>query len=192
MTRSIRTWAKSQSCEIVSKQDLMSPSRIHCVFALLSDESLAEAHSTLGLILSLHDWDAESGEREFRRAIELNPKDPTTLLRYGLHLVSLGHFGRAEAALRRALEIDPFSLMTNTHLGGVLMHRRQYEAAKDQLLKTVGMEPNFPEAHFYLMAVYGHTGKMEEAFAHIQQGITLSGGDVRMRCALISLKAATG
>ena len=42
------------------------------------------------------------------------------------------------------------------------------------------------------MAVYGHTRKMEEAFAHIQQGITLSGGDVRMRCALISLKAATG
>lgn len=86
--------------------------------ALELDESLAEAHTTLGVIRSAQDWDVEAGEKEFRRAIELNPNYSTAFLWYGMmHLLPLGQFGEAEAALKRALEVDPFSLIINTHLG---------------------------------------------------------------------------
>lgn len=161
--------------------------------ALELDESLAEAHTTLAVIRSLHDWDAEAAEKEFQRAIELNPNYSTAFLWYGvMHLGPLGRFGEAEAALKRALEIDPFSLIINTHLGTVFTCARQYEAAAKQFLNTLAMEPNFPEAHLFLGVLYWCSGKIEQAIGHVQQGITLSKGDVRMRCYLASMEAASG
>lgn len=84
--------------------------------ALELDKSLAEAHAILAYIRLVYDRDDEAGEKEFRRAIELNPNDSTTLRFYGASLLHLGRFGEAEAAVRQALEIDPLSLVINTLL----------------------------------------------------------------------------
>lgn len=157
------------------------------------DESLAEVHTTLGSIRSLQDWDAEAGEKEFRRAIELNPNYSTAFSWYGInHLLPLGRFGEAEAAFQRALEVDPFSLITNTHLGLLFTFVGKYEAAAEQIRETLEMDPNFAEAHYCFAILCGRSGKLEEAIGHVQQGITLSKGDVRMRCSLAFLKAVSG
>jgi eukaryotic-like serine/threonine-protein kinase len=160
--------------------------------ALELDESLGEAHAALGYLQVGYDWEAEAGEKEFRCAMKLNPNDPITLARYGMSLATLGRFAEAEAALRQALEIDPFSLIINALLGGVLMMGRRYEAAAEQLRKTLEMDPNFPEAYYWFSLTQWACGKYEEAIAHIQKGITLSGGAVRMRCLLAACQAFAG
>jgi TolB-like protein/Tfp pilus assembly protein PilF len=161
--------------------------------ALELDESLAEVHTSLGSIRSLQDWDAQAGETEFRRAIELNPNYSTAFSWYAMnHLWPLGRVAEAEAALQRALEVDPFSLITNTHLGLIFGAMGKYEAAEKQYRKTLEMDRNFAEAHFSLGMGCGLSGKFEEAIGHVQHGITLSKGDVRMRCCLAFLKAVSG
>ena len=90
--------------------------------------------------------------------------------------------------MRRALEIDPFSLIINTSLGVVLMYGRRYEAAAEQLRKTLEMDPNFPDVHSWLAYIEWHSGKRDEAIASMQKGLILSGGDVRMRCVLAGFK----
>lgn len=160
--------------------------------ALELDDSLAEAHAVLGLILSVCEWDDAAGEKEFQRAQELNPNDSTTFWYYGSSLLHQGRFEDAEAAMRRALETDPLSLIVNTYLGIALMFGRRYEAAAEQLRKTLDMDPNFSDALLFLAATQWHSGKQEEAIAHVEKGLALSGGDVRMRCVLATYKAFTG
>ncbi len=160
--------------------------------ALELDESLGAAHAALAYIRLIYDWETDAGEKEFRRAMELNPNDSTSFLQYSVSLLHLGRFGEAEAAARQALEIDPFSPLINTVLGAVLMFGRRYEASVEQFRKTLDLDPNFPDAHFWLAVTYWNSGKREEAIAHVQKGLTLSGGDVRMRCVLAAFEASTG
>jgi TolB-like protein/Flp pilus assembly protein TadD len=157
------------------------------------DESLAEVHATLGSILSFQEWDADAGEREFRRAIELNPNYSTGFSWYAVnHLMPLGRFSEAEATFERALKVDPFSLITNTHLGLLYTFIGKYDAAAKQFQHTLELDPNFAEAHFCCAMVCGCMGEMEEARAHVELALSLSKGDVRMRCALAALNAVTG
>jgi len=160
--------------------------------ALELDESLTEAHAMLGYIQVIYEWNTEAGEKEFRRAIELNPNDAVTLRTYGLALAQLGRFREAEAALRQALEIDPLSLVANTHLAIVLLLARHHDVGVEQLHKTLEIDPNFPDAHYRLALAQRASGKYDEAIAHIQKGLTLSGSDIRMRCTLAALEADTG
>lgn len=161
--------------------------------ALELDENLAEVHATLGSIRSLQDWDTEAGEREFRRAIELNPNYSTAFSWYAMnHLRPLGRLAEAEEALQRALEVDPFSLIANTHLGWVYASMERYEAAAEQYRRTLEMEPNFAMAHFSMGILSGLTGNFKEGMEHVQHGITLSKGDVWMRCGLAFLSGIAG
>lgn len=101
-------------------------------------------------------------------------------------------FAEADRALRRALEIDPLSLLTNAHLGLLLAYWGKYQAAELQLLKTLEMDPNFPEAHGFLGLVYWWHGEPDKAAVHLQKSNLLSGDSVRMRCLLAALKADSG
>jgi len=160
--------------------------------ALELDDSCAEAHAVLAYIQSVYDWDAVGSEKEFRRAMEINPNDSTTLLRGGICLAYQGRLGEAEATLRRALETDPLSLAVNIYLGAVLGFGRRYEAAAEQLRKTLDMDPNFADAEYWFAGMLWMSGKREEAFIHIQRACALSGGDVRIRCVLAAFQAFSG
>jgi TolB-like protein/Flp pilus assembly protein TadD len=178
---------------VISPAVGLSKAKAAAARAVELDESLAEVHTTLGVIRSLFEWDADSGEREFRRAIELNPNYSTGLVWYGiLHLAVLGRYAEAEAVLRQALEIDPFSLIANTHLGWILAFEGQHQGAVEQLRETLEIGPDFAELHFSFALLCGKIGRFEEGIGHVQRGIALSNGDVRMRSWLAFLEAASG
>jgi len=160
--------------------------------ALELDPFLAEAHATHAITLSLFDWDVAAGEKEFRRAIELNPNNSMTLLFYGMHLLHLGKVDESEAALKRALEIDPLSVVHNMALGVVFLFESQYEAATDQFRTTLEMDPSSARVHLWLGTSLFHSRRHEEAITQAQKALTLSEGDMWMRCVLAAYEGLTG
>lgn len=143
--------------------------------ALQIDDTLAEAHTSQAMIAMAFEWDWEKAEREFRRALELNPSYATAHHWYGYYFMALGRFDEAAAELERAQELDPLSLIINANLGFRFYWARQYDQAIQHLQKTLEVDPNFPLVHSYLGLVYVQKGMYEEALAAVQRAHTLSG-----------------
>jgi TolB-like protein/Tfp pilus assembly protein PilF len=122
--------------------------------ALELDSSLAEPHSILGVICLNYDHDFACMERETKRAIELNPNYAEGHRRYGLLLYDLGRFEESRIALRRALEIDSLSPVTNQSYAQLLFYERKYEESETQSKKNIELDPNFWYAHWQLFYVY--------------------------------------
>jgi TolB-like protein/Tfp pilus assembly protein PilF/predicted Ser/Thr protein kinase len=128
--------------------------------ALAIDDSLAEGHVALaGAHWNLFDFAA--AEREFQRALELNPNYANAHHWYGLFLSWQARHSEAIAHLRRAVELDPLNLIYNSNLGQGLEHARQYDASLEQLKKTLEIDPNFAQAHGQLRSLYRHMGKYD-------------------------------
>ena len=122
--------------------------------ALELDSSLAEPHSILGVICLNYDHDFACMERETKLAIELNPNYAEGHRRYGLLLQNLGRFEEARIAIRRALEIDPLSPVTNLQNAQLLFYERKYDESETLSKKNVELDPNFWYAHWQLFYVY--------------------------------------
>jgi len=122
--------------------------------ALELDNSLAEPHSILGVICFNYDRDFACMERETKLAIELNPNYAEGYRRYGLLLQNLGRFEEARIALRRALEIDPLSPVTNLQNAQLLFYERKYDESETLGKKNIELDPNFWYAHWQLFYVY--------------------------------------
>jgi tetratricopeptide (TPR) repeat protein len=140
--------------------------------ALSLDEKLAEAHNSFGFVLTVGDFDYAAGEREYRRAIELNPNYTTAHHNLGVMLVRTGREAEGMAELHRALELEPFSTVVNRLYGEVLGYSRHYDEALAQLKKTAEMDPGFPTTHFALSNLYRMMGKYSESvesFAKFQE-----------------------
>ena len=142
--------------------------------ALALDDTLAEAHTSLGAALELYEWDFPGAEREYRRAIELNPGDAVAHHRYGVFLTRTGRIEEAHAELRRALELDPLSLPINADAAGPFVRSGDYERAEEQLRKAIEIDPNFPRAHYLLANLYTQMGRYEEAIAEAQKTAALN------------------
>ena len=132
--------------------------------ALEIDETLAEPHASLAFAKTHYDWDWAGAEREFKRAIELNPNYPTAHHWYSYFLVLQGRMNEAFAEIKRAQEIDPLSLIINTDLGEILFYARRYDEAIEQFKRVLEMDPNFSSAHRRLWKVYEQKGMFDEAF----------------------------
>jgi tetratricopeptide (TPR) repeat protein len=138
---------------------------------------LAEAHASLAYVSQNYEWDWPAAEREFRRAIELNPNYATAHQWYAWHLMLRGRPEEAHAEMRRALEIDPLSVAINADLGLFYYYTRQHERAEEQFLKTLEMDSNLKELHLYLFQNHMERGKFEEAFAAAERaGVRSWGG----------------
>jgi tetratricopeptide (TPR) repeat protein len=122
--------------------------------ALKIDDTLAEAHASLAYIKRAYDWDWVGAEREFKRAIDLNPNYATAHFWYGEHLTYLGRFDEAIAEIRRAQELDPLSPIISGSLGWAFHMARQPDRAIEQLRKTLETDPDFAMTHFYLGMAY--------------------------------------
>jgi serine/threonine-protein kinase len=138
--------------------------------ALALDDTLAEAHSALAFIKTVYEWDWQGAEKEFKRAIELNPNYSNAHYFYAFaHLLSLGRMDEANAEIRRALTLEPFSLIINTNLGRTYFLARQYDKAIEQYRRTLEMDSGFPRAHERLQEAYEQKGMYRESIADLEK-----------------------
>jgi tetratricopeptide (TPR) repeat protein len=136
---------------------------------------LAEAHTSLAYILWSFDWDWIGMEREFRRAIELNPNYATAHQWFAMALTSLGRISEAIQEIKKALELDPLSLIINTSAGFVYVYSGKEEKALKQAEKILDMDPTFGFAHHILADVNRSRGNYEEAVKERLKGEEFSG-----------------
>ena len=144
--------------------------------ALEIDDTLAEPHVSMAHIKYYYDRDWATAEREYKRAIEINPNYPVARQWFAIFLMSAGRFDEALAQARRAQELDPLSLPINMTLGWVLLTARQSDQSVEQLRKTLEMDPNFILTHHRLGLVYEQQEKYDDAIAEFRQVLSLSPG----------------
>jgi tetratricopeptide (TPR) repeat protein len=131
--------------------------------ALEIDNSLAEAHATLASVLHEFDWKFEEAEKEFKRAIEIDPNYATAHHWYAEYLLTMNRDDEALAEIKRAHECDPLSLIINSILGLIHGLNGNLAEAEAQLKRTIEMDPNFGRTHLFLAGIYEQQGKFEEA-----------------------------
>src|SRR5437588_904974 len=142
--------------------------------ALALDDSLAEAHASMGLVFYSY-FEGARSVKEFERAIELNPNYATAHHWYGrLTLVMLGQLDHAIAEVKRAYELDPVSSIIHSDLGGVNYMARRYDEAIKQLRSTVEMDPEFYFAHRYLGLTLELKGNLGGAIAEYKKALELN------------------
>jgi serine/threonine protein kinase/Tfp pilus assembly protein PilF len=144
--------------------------------ALQIDETLAEAHTSLAFVLSCFDWDWAGAEREFRKAIELNPNYATAHQWFAMGLlVNLGRITEAIEEIEKALALDPLSLIINTAAGFVYLCAGREDRAMEQAEKILDMDPTFVGAYFIMMDVNERRRKYDEAVEAGLKGFSLAG-----------------
>lgn len=148
-------------------QEFVGASREAARKALELDEGLPEAHTAVALIVQNHDWDWRTAEREFRRAIELNPNYVTAHHWYAEHLMWRGRFDEALLESERARQLDPLSLIIATDHGAILLNARQYDRAIEQFRSVLELDPDFPRAHI-IQTAYIEKGMFAEALADFE------------------------
>jgi len=129
------------------------------------DDQLAEAHISLANIKFNYDWDWAGAEREFARALELDPGSLRVHSEYGYLLMALGRHDEAIREGLKAIELDPLSSQTQAALGRFFYRARRFTEAVPHLQRAVELEPNNIAAHFRLGEVYTQLGKYPEAIA---------------------------
>jgi TolB-like protein/Tfp pilus assembly protein PilF len=137
--------------------------------ALALDGRLPEAHVSMALVRLYYEWDWEEAEREFRRAIELNPSYVDARIFYSWHLMARLRFQEAVAEARYALDLDPLSLIANTTLGWVLVMSGQPDEAIPLLRKTLELNPAFVHAQVCLATALGLKGQHAEGIEILKQ-----------------------
>jgi serine/threonine protein kinase/Tfp pilus assembly protein PilF len=142
--------------------------------ALAIDETLAEAHTSLGWVLFIYEWDWEAAAREFQRALELNPRYATARQWHSWLLMAQGRLEEAVAEGRLALELDSASVSIRRSLGWLLYYARQYEAAGEQLKRAVELNPTSEETHRILGLVRLQQGRLDQAEIAFREAIALS------------------
>ena len=160
--------------------------------ALALDEGLSEAHAALATIQLLYDWDWPGGERECRRALELNLDNPWAHQVSAVSLVVKGRLEEAVAEQKRVVELEPLSPAANLVLGAVFFWARQYDQVIEQLRKTLELDPNIVRPREILVLAYAHKGMYAEAMAECERIRPLPGGNLPSRAALGYVYALAG
>ncbi len=143
--------------------------------ALEIDDSLAEAHNSLGVIKLFYEWDWTGAEQAFQQAIELNAGYADAYQRYGMLLVARGRFDEATVQFDHAQALDPLSLITKTISGYAYYYARRYDAAVERFQEVIEMDRNYSMAHFRLGLTYAQQRKFDEALVELQTSSRLSG-----------------
>src|SRR5262245_16368464 len=139
--------------------------------ALQIDGTLAEAHDSLARIHLLYEWDLAASEKEFRRALELDPNYTVAHHWYSHCLLPLGRTEESLAESKRALELEPLQLVVGIHLGWHYLYARQYDQSIEQFRKTLELDPAFPQTQRYAAWAYLQKGMHAEAIAALRAAL---------------------
>ncbi len=163
---------------VLAPKEAYPKAKAAAIKALELDNTLSEAHTSLAFSLDVFDWDWESAEREFRRALELNPGYATAHHWYAWHLSEMGRNSEAVAEMRQAENLDPLSLIISADMAEILLVARLNDEAMEQGRKTADMDPNFAIGHYELGQAFVQKHSYNEAIAEFHKAIELSGGSV--------------
>jgi TolB-like protein/Tfp pilus assembly protein PilF len=188
----------ADSYAVMSAWNLMAPkegyprAKAAAFKALEMDETLAEAHVSLGDARYVYDWDWAGAEKEYIRAIELNPGYATAHQWYAEYLSRMGRHNEAIAELKRARELDPLSLMSNAVGGFIFVCARRYDEAIAQCRRTLELNAGFYPAHLNLGWAYEQKKLYDEAITEYQKAKALQEGNPYLAADLARGYAAAG
>jgi TolB-like protein/DNA-binding winged helix-turn-helix (wHTH) protein/Tfp pilus assembly protein PilF len=137
--------------------------------ALALDPNLVEGHAALAGLLAFAERDWPGGEREYKRALELDPTYSNARMWYGFYLEAMGRHDEHLEHSRRGLEADPFNLLLNTSVAAALAHLGRHDEAVAQYRRTLDLEPGFHMARDALARLYSRMGRHEEAIAEAKK-----------------------
>jgi len=177
---------------VISPKEAYPKSKAIVMKALELDDTLAEAHALLGDVRFFYDWDWDGTEREYKRAIELNPSYAIAHNNYAFYFTALTRHDDALAEIRRARELDPVSLPINSDLGWAHYFARQYDQAILQFRRALELDPNLAISQFALGHVYLQKEMFVESVAAFQKAVSLSPSDLESIAGLGHAYAVAG
>ena len=163
---------------VVSPREYYPKVREAALRAIQIDDSLAEAHGLMAGVLLFYDADWAAAEREYRRAIQLDPQFAAAHQRYALNLMWMGRFDQALAEIRIAQELDPLSPVFQINEGEIYYNSRQFAKAIEQCLKVLEQEPAHFNAHRLLGEAYTATGAYDKAVHALRTAVSSGGGGI--------------
>ena len=172
--------------------DAVERARAAAKKALELDPTLAEAHTTLGMISSDHDGNAQEGEKAYLRAIEFNPNYATAHHWYGLDLFAAGQFDKALVEVKKAQELDPLSLQTNMVLGLFHFYMRRYDDAIKQLQQTLELDVDHAGSRVCLGLAYEQKRMRREALDEFEKVLKRYANNVGALSARAHIQATMG
>jgi TolB-like protein/DNA-binding winged helix-turn-helix (wHTH) protein len=143
--------------------------------AVLLNDRLGEAHTSLAFVLDLYYWDWDGAEKQYRQAINLNPGYAIAHHWYSWHLFVLGKNAEGMFEMRKAESLDPLSPIIRSDVADALAVSHLYEESVQQSRKVLALDPNFAIGHFQLAEALVQEHQYEAAIAEFQQAIELSG-----------------
>jgi len=160
---------------VLSRDDAYPKAQAAATKAIALDDNLGEAHASLAFALDLYGWDWDAAEREYKRALTLNPGYATAHQWYAWHLIMTGQTGEAIVEIKKAESIDPLSLIISADVADALCVAHLYDEAIRQSHKTLELDPNFAVGHYELGQALAQKQRHDEASAAFQRAIQLSG-----------------
>jgi len=160
--------------------------------ALEIDDGLAEAHTSLGGIFKNYDWDWAAAEREYQKALELNPRYANAHRMYASYLSAVARPEESLRESRLALELDPFSLPIRVELAYNCYMSRDYDRALDEALRTLELEPQFAPAHSVLGHIHEQQARYDEALTALENARVLSQGHPATLASLVHVLSSAG
>jgi len=154
--------------------EIMPKAKAAAEKALQIDETLSEAHTSLGIIKIKYEWDWPGAERSLSRAVELNPNNATAQYWYARYLTIMGRHNEAIEESRKARDLDPISAFTNANVVRAVYFARDYDRAIEESRKASEMDPTFPTPYNLAGLSYLQKGMYEEALAEFQKVPRLS------------------
>jgi TolB-like protein/Tfp pilus assembly protein PilF len=176
---------------VLDPKEFTAKAEVALLKALALDDKLADAHLALANF-KLNAWDWTAAEREYKRALELNPNLAEAQRWYSVYLTTQSQHQQAIAAIRRARELDPLSLPVSGDVGWTLLNARQYDDAIAAVKKTLELDQNFARASTYLGYIYAAKGMYSEAIAHYLEAIQLDDRSMSIQIYLGAAYARSG
>lgn len=172
--------------------DAVATAKAAAARALDIDDTIAEAHATMGVLHMMAERDWVGAERSFRSAIELAPNYATTRNWYANYLVALGRFDDAVREAQEAVVLDPLNVTWRMGVGHMLLLARRYAEAAEQELNVIEIDSQFWLAHWVLGMAYEQLGDVQRAVAALQRADDFSGGNPIARGVLGRALALSG
>jgi len=181
-----------QDYGLIPPNEAYPRARAAAVKAVELDETLAEAHTSLAAVMEDYFWDWSGAEKEYQRAIELNPSYETSHQWYAALLSTLGRHQEAFVEAERARDLAPLSPRINIDVAWAYYWARRYDDAKAQSLKTLELDSQFAPAYTLLGWIAVRKHLYEEAIAEFQKALGFSGDRTANQVAIAYARAMAG